>query len=104
MSSPASRFRSVRESRWIMTREVANSPAMLNVTRARGLADLPDVEPDALLALIAMAEADPREDKIDVGVGVFRDSEGRTPILKVTKEAEQRLLDTQETKAYLGGR
>ena len=73
-------------------------------TRARGLSDLPDVEPDALLALIAMAAADPREDKIDVGVGVFRDGEGRTPILKVTKEAEQRLLDTQETKAYLGGR
>ena len=87
-----------------MTREAANRSAMLNVTRARGLADLPDVEPDALLALIALAEADPREDKIDVGVGVFRDGEGRTPILKVTKEAEQRLLDTQETKAYLGGR
>ena len=77
---------------------------MLNVTKARGLSDLPDVEPDALLALIALAEADPREDKIDVGVGVFRDGEGRTPILKVTKEAEQRLLDSQETKAYLGGR
>ena len=87
-----------------MTREAANSAAMLNVTRARGLADLPDVEPDALIALIGLVEADPRSDKIDVGVGVFRDGEGRTPILKVTKEAEQRLLDTQETKAYLGSR
>ena len=73
-------------------------------TRARGLADLPDVEPDGLIALIGLVNADPREDKIDVGVGVFRDGEGRTPILKVTKEAEQRLLDTQATKAYLGGR
>lgn len=73
-------------------------------TRARGLADLLDVEPDGLIALIGMVNADPREDKIDVGVGVFRDAEGGTPIFKVTKEAEQRLLDTQVTKAYLGGR
>ena len=49
-----------------------------------------------------MVNADPRPDKIDVGVGVFRDGAGNTPILKVMKEAEQRLLDTQVTKAYLG--
>ena len=77
---------------------------LTEATRARGLSDLPDVEPDALIALIGLVEAETRADKIDVGVGVFRDGEGRTPILKVTKEAEQRLLDTQETKAYLGGR
>ena len=52
-------------------------------TRARGLADLPPVEPDSLLALIALCNADPRADKIDVGLGVFRDPEGRTPVLKV---------------------
>jgi len=77
---------------------------MLDVTKARGLADLEEVPPDSLLALIALAEADPREDKIDVGVGVFRDGAGNTPILKVIKEAEQRLIDRQVTKAYLGGR
>ena len=71
-------------------------------TRARGLADLPPVQSDSLLALIAMCDADPRSDKIDVGVGVFRDHAGNTPILKVIKEAEQRLVDTQVTKAYLG--
>jgi aromatic-amino-acid transaminase len=70
--------------------------------KARGLADLPPVTSDSLLALIALANADPRPDKIDVGVGVFRDAGGNTPILKVMKEAEQRLLDTQTTKAYLG--
>ncbi|HYI42510.1 MAG TPA: amino acid aminotransferase [Sphingomicrobium sp.] len=70
--------------------------------KAKGLADLPPVASDALLALIAMANADPRPDKIDVGVGVFRDGAGRTPILKVMKEAERRLLETQPTKAYLG--
>ncbi|MEO8177179.1 MAG: amino acid aminotransferase [Sphingomicrobium sp.] len=57
---------------------------------------------DSLLALIALASADPRSDKIDVGVGVFRDAAGNTPILKVMKEAERRLLETQVTKAYLG--
>jgi aromatic-amino-acid transaminase len=73
-------------------------------TKARGLADLPPVQSDSLLKLIALAEADPRNDKIDVGVGVFRDAVGNTPILKVMKEAEQRLHDTQVTKAYLGSR
>jgi aromatic-amino-acid transaminase len=77
---------------------------MLNPADAktRGLADLEPVANDSLIALIGMVDADPRPDKIDVGVGVFRDGVGNTPILKVIKEAEQRLHDTQETKAYLG--
>src|SRR5215212_816474 len=70
--------------------------------KARTLADLPPVVSDSLLALIALCNADPRPEKIDVGVGVFRDAGGHTPILKVMKEAEQRLVDTQATKAYLG--
>src|SRR5215469_15283840 len=77
---------------------------MLTTTdaKARGLSDLPPVINDSLLALIALCDADPREDKIDVGVGVFRDGAGNTPILKVIKAAEQRLVDTQKTKSYLG--
>src|SRR5690348_18383214 len=77
---------------------------MLTETSAkpRGLADLPPVMNDSLIALIGLCEADPRPDKIDVGVGVFRDGAGNTPILKVMKEAEQRLNATQVTKAYLG--
>jgi len=77
---------------------------MLSDTQAkvRGLADLPEVQGDSLLALIALCDADPRPEKIDVGVGVFRDGEGRTPILKVIKDAEEILRQTQETKAYLG--
>jgi aromatic-amino-acid transaminase len=71
-------------------------------TKAPGLADLPPVETDSLLALIALCNADPRPDKIDVGVGVFRDAEGGTPVLKVIKEAERRLLETQDSKGYLG--
>jgi aromatic-amino-acid transaminase len=77
---------------------------MLTETSAKptGLADLPPVANDSLIALIGMVNRDPRPDKIDVGVGVFRDGAGNTPILTVIKEAEQRLHDTQVTKAYLG--
>jgi aromatic-amino-acid transaminase len=57
---------------------------------------------DGLIALIALAAADPRPTKIDVGVGVYRDAAGGTPILKSVKAAERILLETQETKAYIG--
>jgi aspartate/tyrosine/aromatic aminotransferase len=57
---------------------------------------------DSLIALIALAAADERPTKIDVGVGVYRDAAGNTPILKSVKAAERRLVETQETKAYLG--
>jgi aspartate/tyrosine/aromatic aminotransferase len=57
---------------------------------------------DSLIALIALAAADPRPDKIDVGVGVYRDSAGNTPILKSVKAAERRLVEEQQTKSYIG--
>ena len=70
-----------------------------------GLFDrLEDQKSDSLLHLIALCDADPREDKIDVGVGVYRDAAGGTPILRAVKAAERRLWETQETKAYLGSR
>jgi len=82
----------------------ANRFFMLTDTdeRTRGLADLPPVQSDSLIALIAMVNADQRPHKIDVGVGVWRDGAGNTPILKTIKAAEQRLVDRQVTKAYLG--
>jgi aromatic-amino-acid transaminase len=68
-----------------------------------GLFDALALQPaDALLALIGAFRSDPRPDKIDVGVGVYRDPAGRTPVLRAVKAAEQRLLEVQETKAYLG--
>jgi len=63
---------------------------------------LDEQKPDALLQLIALAEADTRPEKIDVGVGVYRDAAGGTPILRAVKAAERRLWERQETKAYLG--
>ena len=76
---------------------------MLTTTAAKGLSDLLPVTSDSLLALIAMANADPRPGKIDVGVGVYRDADGGTPIPHSVKEAERRLWEAQKTKAYLGG-
>lgn len=58
--------------------------------------------PDALLALIGLHRDDSRSDKIDVGVGVYRDASGATPVLRAVKAAERRLVAEQPTKAYLG--
>ncbi len=70
-----------------------------------GLFDrLEEQKADSLLHLIALCDADPRPDKIDVGVGVYRDAAGGTPILRAVKAAERILIETQETKAYLGSR
>lgn len=57
---------------------------------------------DAILGLIAEYRKDPRAEKIDLGVGVYRDAAGETPVLDAVKEAEQRLIETQDTKAYIG--
>lgn len=58
--------------------------------------------PDALLALIQAFRSDPRSPKIDLGVGVYRDAAGNTPVMKAVKAAEAILVETQESKKYLG--
>ena len=57
---------------------------------------------DAIIKLIGLFRQDPRPGKIDVGVGVFRDSNGVTPIMDAVRIAEQRVHDLQTTKAYVG--
>jgi aspartate/tyrosine/aromatic aminotransferase len=57
---------------------------------------------DAILGLIAEHSNDPRAEKIDLGVGVYRTAAGETPVLDVVKRAEQTLIDTQVTKSYIG--
>jgi aromatic-amino-acid transaminase len=57
---------------------------------------------DALLALIKLHAADPRPGKIDLGVGVYRDADGGTPVFRAVKAAEERLVHEQDSKAYLG--
>lgn len=63
------------------------------------LARQPD---DPLLALIGLYRADARPGKVDLGVGVYRDEQGATPIFRAVKEAERRLLEGQITKSYVG--
>jgi aspartate aminotransferase len=58
--------------------------------------------PDPILRLIAEFRADPRPDKVDLGVGVYKDELGRTPIMAAVKAAERRILDTEDSKAYIG--
>lgn len=63
---------------------------------------LTPAEPDALVAITAACRADPRPDKIDLGIGVYRDGAGRCPVMDSVKIAEDRLLRTQESKSYVG--
>ncbi len=57
---------------------------------------------DAILRLIAEFAHDSRDEKVDLGVGVYRNEKGETPILKAVKHAEQFLVDEQESKTYVG--
>ncbi|WP_298851165.1 amino acid aminotransferase [uncultured Ruegeria sp.] len=57
---------------------------------------------DKILALMQMYREDPRDQKIDLGVGVYKNAEGITPVMRAVKAAEQRIWQEQETKAYTG--
>ena len=57
---------------------------------------------DKILALIQMFKDDPRPVKIDLGVGVYKDATGLTPVMRAVKAAEKKLWETQTTKAYTG--
>ena len=57
---------------------------------------------DKILALMAAYKADPRDDKVDLGVGVYKDASGNTPVMRAVKEAERRILADQTSKAYTG--
>lgn len=60
------------------------------------------IPPDPILGIIAAYSADPNPKKIDLGIGVYRDEQGNTPMLDCVVEAEKQLLATQTTKTYLG--
>jgi aromatic-amino-acid transaminase len=77
---------------------------MLTTKSSARLADLDAVRSDSLLKLIALANADTRPNKIDVGVGVFRDGQGRTPVMRAVKAAEKKLWEAQDSKSYLGSK
>ena len=75
------------------------------MAEARGrplLSGLPPPAPDRLMILMAQFRDDPRPGKLDLGIGVYRDAEGRTPVFRAVKRAEAAILAAEETRAYVG--
>ena len=64
---------------------------------------IPRVPGDPILGLMDLYRADPNPAKLDLGVGVYKDAQGLTPIPRAVKLAEQRLVDSEQTKSYIGG-
>jgi aspartate/tyrosine/aromatic aminotransferase len=58
--------------------------------------------PDAIIGLIGEYQKDPRDTKVDLGIGIYRNDRGETPVLEVVKQAERRLVESQTTKSYIG--
>jgi aspartate/tyrosine/aromatic aminotransferase len=58
-------------------------------------------QPDAILGLTEAFKKDPNPEKINLGVGVYKDAQGNTPIPKTVKKAEELLLEQETTKNYL---
>src|ERR1700757_4160197 len=63
---------------------------------------LASVVPDPILGLMAAFRADPDPRKVDLGIGVYRDEHGNTPVLEAVRQAESALLARQTTKTYVG--
>ena len=59
-------------------------------------------DPDAIIALMVQAKADPNPDKIDLGVGVYKNTDGDTPIMRAVEKAEARWMEEEDTKLYMG--
>jgi aromatic-amino-acid transaminase len=59
-------------------------------------------QPDKIIALMAQFREDPTPGKIDLGVGVYKDAKGNTPIMAAIREAEKLLYERQSTKTYIG--
>lgn len=57
---------------------------------------------DPILGLMALYRTDSRSQKVDLGVGVYKDNMGNTPVLAAVKQAEQKLLEEQVSKSYVG--
>jgi aspartate/tyrosine/aromatic aminotransferase len=64
-------------------------------------ADLAALPPDALLGLTKLYNDDKRTKKIDLGVGVFRTPDNKTPVMAAVAEAQRRLIERETTKVYL---
>lgn len=66
------------------------------------LENLKEQAPDKIIELIGLFAADTRANKLDLGVGVYKDAKGNTPVMRAVKAAEAQLLAEQDTKKYVG--
>ncbi|MEM9228107.1 MAG: amino acid aminotransferase [Pseudomonadota bacterium] len=66
------------------------------------LKNLTPQPPDKIIEMISIFREDQRTDKLDLGVGVYKDDNGKTPVMRSVKAAEARLLQTQDSKSYVG--
>ncbi|MCM2312080.1 MAG: aspartate/tyrosine/aromatic aminotransferase [Steroidobacteraceae bacterium] len=64
--------------------------------------NLETLPPDPILGVTAAFRRDPDPGKVDLGVGVYRDADGNTPVPRAVREAERALLAEQRTKVYVG--
>ena len=62
---------------------------------------LPALAPDPILGLSAAFRADTNPNKIDLGVGVYKDEQGNTPIVGAVAQAQNRLLESETSKTYI---
>ena len=64
--------------------------------------NLEALPPDPILGVTAAFRRDPDPGKVDLGVGVYRDEDGITPVPAAVREAERDLIARQTTKTYVG--
>ncbi len=63
---------------------------------------LPKPTLDPILSLSVAYRNDPRPDKVDLGIGVYKNSAGETPVMKAILQAQNIVVETQKTKSYVG--
>ena len=62
--------------------------------------DIPDIILDSTRQMFRELENDPRDSKIDLGIGIYRDENGLAPVFKAVKKAEQKLFESELSKSY----
>ncbi|MCA3950452.1 amino acid aminotransferase [Vibrio vulnificus] len=63
---------------------------------------LPTPALDPILSLTVAFRNDPRDQKVDLGIGVYKNNKGETPIMRAVSQAQKIVADTQTTKSYVG--
>lgn len=63
--------------------------------------DIPAAQPDPILGITEAFRADPAPNKVNLGVGVYQDANGRVPILNCVKRAAEIWLKKEDTKTYI---